>query len=175
MKYCPIDLSLLLSCKQMFNNTDSRADDLSVCDQRFKFNTKKSRIMSIPFLINGIDSLSDNLICNNQKIDMPEFPASSIAILGFAEYSCFTEQLLLTFENGCKQCELFTLYGISENIDSLYETDLNADTQVAFSAKGKYSQKMSYFISRVYFSKKICSVTLPNNSEVHIAAMTLCK
>lgn len=175
MKYCPVELECHFSCKQMFERTDERGDDLSVCDSRFRFGTRLKKLSKVPFQMFGIEAKLDNLLCEEQEVDMPEFPAKKLLILGFAEYSTFTEKLILRYADGKIKEIGFTFYGITENLESLYESELDSNTALAFRARGKFPQKMQYYIASIDLDGPLSSVVLPLNPELHVAAMTLSK
>jgi hypothetical protein len=117
----------------------------------------------------------DNLLCEGQEVPMPVFSARKLMLLGFAEYSSFVENLLLRYADGTEKVTSFTLYGISENLETLYESELDSNTTTAFQARGKFSQRVKYYICTIALEKPLESVVLPQNSEIHIAAMTLSK
>lgn len=175
MKYYPVELESLFSCKQMFEKTDVRGDDLSVCDSRFHFESRVKKFSNVPFQMFGIEAKLDNLICDGQEIIMPVFSAQKLYILGFAEYSNFKEKLILRDVDITEKKVNFTIYGISQNMETLYESELDCNTMIAFQSRGKFSQRMKYSIASIAIEKPIKSVILPRNSEIHIAAITLCK
>lgn len=173
MRYYPIKIHDYMNDKLIHDSTGQDLDSDGIFDKRFDFEMKEKRFQNVRFQINGGLAEYDNVVCEGQKIELPKGEYTFLEVLGCTEYSTYSEQICFQMEDESVQKAGITLYAISENIDTLYECELDSRTRIAFHAKGKYAQKMKYYISRIEVPKGSKLFILPDNPEMHIAACTL--
>jgi hypothetical protein len=180
-KYYTIDISNYFNHKMMFDpgKEIDICDDkegvmgIGVFDKRLQFEQADKIIKGIRYKLNGSKSRYDNLISNRQEIDIniKTKKIKEISILGFNEFGSYRDDIILVSGNErIKKSILF--YQLSENIESLYECDKSDRCNIAFSAKSNGFAKIHYYYTIVHVDSHLDRIILPNNIEMHIAAIT---
>lgn len=146
---------------------------IGIVDQRFHFECSEKYIHKIRYRLFGCDSQYDNVICNEQRIQISlNQKIRYVSFLGMNECGVYYDQIQFITEQNETIIKPILFYQFSENLDSLYQCDMSKDCQVALCAKTNGFYKAKYYYNKILVNENIKEIILPENAEMHIAAIT---
>lgn len=148
---------------------------LYVLKENMDFERKVKYLKDGGVEIIGAREKADNIRCQGQVIDLPDTDYKKILIVGFHETGSYSDIVKLVDEEGNVKEKKIMLYQMLENLDLLYECDLDEKSKVAFSIDTNAMIKMHYFAVALDVESKYRQLILPYNEEAHIAAISLVK
>lgn len=144
-----------------------------VIDKRFDFESQDKYYNKMKFRLIGGRGKYDNISCQNQEIDLPCADKKNIAILGFCGYHTYKEKFKFITNSGECIIQRMQLYHYMECMDSLYDSEKDDDCTRWITAKLNIYASMKYYKTSHALPENTCKLILPDNPDMHIAAITL--
>ena len=180
-KYCYLDLKNYMNHKMVFDeyvdinpfSETKGAMGLYILEPGFNFVSKIKYLKQGGVRVAGSKNLNDNIKCDGQSILLPEKEFRSILIIGFHETGSYTDAIKLVTCEGTEKTVDIMMYQMMENLDMLYECDLDSNSEIAFSAMTNLMVKIHYYVTKIDVVEKYSKIILPKNEETHIVAISL--
>lgn len=182
-KYVYLDLKQHMNHKMIFNeyvdvalaSESEGVMGIYVLSPKFDFNSKKKYLSEGGVWILGALESKDNIRCEGQVIQLPDVDFKQIILVGFHETGSYPDIIKLVDENSCETEVKVMMYQMLENLDMLYECDLDSSSRIAYSADTNAMLKIHYFVTVIDITHKYRQLILQENEEAHIAAISLVK
>ncbi len=123
------------------------------------------------------DNTCDNVSCNNQVISVPSNEYKGILLMGSSEWGSFIEHLKLNYNDGREETLQITFSDWAAQ-KPIYDDKFIWGGKVYNKYEGRvYHGEYSLFalLRPIPRDKTLVSITLPECSNMHIFAITLCK
>lgn len=180
-KYIYLDLEKYMNHKMIFHKyeeIDRSSEEKGVMgiyalSANYNFEKKVKYFKECGARINGAKNSYDNLRCSGQEIRLPDKSYQKIILIGFHETGSYSDTVKLIDEQGIETEKSIMMYHILENLDMLYECDLDENSRIAYSLDTNAMVKMHYYAVTIEVDKRYQKIILQDNDEAHIAAMSL--
>lgn len=182
-KYVYLELSEHMNHKMLFDDyvdMDMSSDSegvmgLYAVDKKMSFANKTKYFTDGGARILGTKAKTDNIRCLGQVIDLPDVDYKKMLLVGFHETGSYYDSIKLVDDKGKIVEKKIMLYQMLENLDLLYECDLDEKSRIAYSVETNAMIKMHYYVASVDIDNKYRKLILQDNEEAHIAAISLMK
>lgn len=144
-----------------------------ITDSRLEVEKLDKYYRKMKFHMLGYKAEFDNIICEQQVIPISENNVNQIAFLGFCGYHSYNEKIEFVTNEGCKKSERVHFYHITECIETLYDSEKSSNCFVWLSLKSNVKLRIKYYKVICSLPPNTCKIILPDNQDMHIAAITV--
>ena len=180
-KYIYLDIEKYMNHKMIFHEyeeIDRSSEEKGVMgiyalSANYDFEKKVKYFKEGGARINGAKASYDNIRCSGQTIKLPDEKYTKIILIGFHETGSYPDTIKLVDAQGIETEKSVMMYHMLENLDMLYECDLDENSRIAYSLETNAMVKMHYYVATIELDKKYQKIILQDNEEAHIAAISL--